>query len=253
MAPLKIHFGKITGLHCYTLTLNEAMLVFHSWTSQCQTQGDRWPAASRRRGQDGDAHHPESRGTANSSASKVPALQRWEPEFNPQNPHLKEQNWVWSCMLLIQACGTRRSADPWSLLTDQSCLLAQLEASEKECWEFKLKRGRWGGAGSGRTPKVVFWFTRAGTYLCTLTHTRNCDQPRATGVHGTEACLKGQGGASPQATDPRARPGVGTLSSRQRLQCHFLVSATTPTPPPPPAHTLRRDYLSPFCLHLCWG
>lgn len=36
-------------------------------------------------------------------------------------------------MLVVQARGTRRPADPWSLLTNQSSLLAQFEASEKEC------------------------------------------------------------------------------------------------------------------------
>lgn len=181
----------MAGLHRYTLTLNEAMFGFHSWMPHCQTQGDRLPAASRTRDQDGNAHHPEPWGTANSSASKVAALQRWEPEFNSQNPHSKEQNWVWSHMLGIQARGTWRPAVPWSLLTDQSSLLAQFEASGKECWKLKLKRGRWGG--SGRTPKVVFWFTHAGTYLCTLTHTRSCDQPQSTGVHGTRSLSEGTG------------------------------------------------------------
>lgn len=70
-------------------------------------------------------------------------------------------------------------------------------------------------------------------HICVRLHTQ--EVVTSLGLQGSmeqEACLKRQRGASPQATDPRTRSGVGILSSRQRMQCPLCL-------PPPPTHTHR--------------
>lgn len=70
-------------------------------------------------------------------------------------------------------------------------------------------------------------------HICVRLHTQ--EVVTSLGLQGSmeqEACLKRQGGASPQATDPRTRSEVGILSSRQRMQCPLCL-------PPHPTHTQR--------------